>query len=145
MTFNNKETKLSFFFRQGSTEAIIDIIFKNPAVVKEDVSISTAAPPVVKLDNKKIAETFVESVKKGVVEEYNDVFDIDTNSVSFAGNYFLAGFQVLFTLNCLVSLVVTCLPGLPKVVGEIDLCQDKIKEGRNALYRQTSNHNIWSN
>ncbi|XP_052086575.1 uncharacterized protein LOC127723899 [Mytilus californianus] len=69
-------------FRQGSTEVIIDIIFKNPAVVKEDVS--TAAPPVVKLDIKKVADTFVESVQNGVVEEYNDVFDIDTNTVSFA-------------------------------------------------------------
>ncbi|XP_076082605.1 uncharacterized protein LOC143053703 [Mytilus galloprovincialis] len=66
-------------FRKGSTEAIVEIIFKNPDMIEVNV---TETPPEEKLNGEKVTTTFIQIVESGTVEETKD-FQIDTHQVQF--------------------------------------------------------------
>ncbi|CAG2211803.1 unnamed protein product [Mytilus edulis] len=66
-------------FRKGSTEAIVEIIFKNPNMIEVNV---TETPPEEKLNGEKVTTTFIQIVESGTVEEAKD-FQIDTHQVQF--------------------------------------------------------------
>ncbi|CAG2237807.1 KRAB [Mytilus edulis] len=78
-------------FRKGSTEAIVEIIFKNPNMIEVNV---TETPPEEKLSGEKVTTTFIQRLLSGTVEEAKD-FQIDTHQVQFTGNFFLQRWQVL--------------------------------------------------